>query len=131
MLLLDNSDFEKAELQFIKQICSPLQSNPTRMKISTIWATLSVSLGAVSAQQLTNDPLSYFGAVNNGAYLDWLKANQIESRYNNSVYMPSIDSGMGAAVHWSADDEYIHVAVAARASGWLGFGLSDAGGESF
>ena len=99
------------------------------MKISTLFAAVAVSFGAASAQQLADDPPSYFGGVKNGAYLDWLEVNQIEARYNNSIYMSSIDQGLGAAVHWSADDEYIHVAVAARASGWLGFGLSDAGGE--
>lgn len=99
------------------------------MKISGLSAIAATFLGIATAQQLADDPPSYFGAINNEAYLDWLNANQIEIKYNNSVYMPSIYQGLGAAVHWTADDEYIHFAVAARASGWLGFGLSDAGGK--
>ena len=98
------------------------------MKITTLISALSLIVAA-SAQQLSNDPNSYFGGSNHGAYLDWLSDHDIEARYNNSVYMPSIDPGLGAAVHWKVEGEYFHVAVAARASGWVGFGLSDVGGE--
>jgi hypothetical protein len=99
------------------------------MKICVFLSSVAASMAFASAQQLADDPPSYFAGVDHGEYLDWLEENQIESRYKNSVYMPSIDQGRGAAVHWSVDDEFIHLAVAARASGWLGFGLSDAGGE--
>ena len=100
------------------------------MKIACILSFGALVLLSFStAFQLADDPPSYFGGVDNGPYLSWLDENNIETRYNNSVYMPSIDQSSGAAVHWSVDDEYIYLAVAARASGWVGFGFSDAGGE--
>jgi hypothetical protein len=100
------------------------------MKIAAILSFgASFLLPCSNANQLADDPPSYFGSVNNVAYLSWLDSNNIEAKYNNSVYIPSIDQTSGAAVHWSVDDDYIYLAVAARASGWVGFGFSDAGGE--
>jgi hypothetical protein len=34
-------------------------------------------------------------------------------------------SGQGAAVYLSVDDEIVYIAVAVRATGWLGFGLAE------
>ena len=43
--------------------------------------------------------------------------------------MPSsIDPSNGAAIHWRVDEEWLHIAVAARCTGWVGFGLAEAGG---
>lgn len=106
------------------------------MKLSNLFffpllagAALLLSQSTVAAQQLSNDPPSYFGGTDHEAYLDWVNKNEIETKYDNSVYVPSIDRSSGAAIHWSVDDEYIHVAVAARCSGWIGFGISEAGGK--
>ncbi|CAB9521436.1 DBH-like monooxygenase protein 1 [Seminavis robusta] len=99
------------------------------MKITALLSLVaSLALPVSRGLQIADNPPTYFGAVNNAAYLTWLSNQNIETRYDNSVYMPSIDQASGAAVHWRVDEEYIHLAVAARASGWLGFGFSDAGG---
>ena len=81
------------------------------------------------AQQLADDPQAYFGGANHQSYLEWISDNNIADKYNSSVYMPSRGDSKGAAVHWTVDDEYFYVAVAARAAGWVGFGLSVAGGK--
>jgi hypothetical protein len=47
------------------------------------------------------------------------------------VYLQGSDASKpedGAAVHWKVDEEYLHLAVAVRATGWLGFGIGEAGG---
>ena len=80
-----------------------------------------------TAQQISNDPPSYFGGTQNQEYLDWVRSG-IDSKYNSSVYLPSIDQANGAAVHWTVDGDWLHIAVAARCSGWIGFGISEAGG---
>jgi len=84
---------------------------------------------SVGAQQIANDPPSYFGGSDHQSYLDWISDFEIAVKYNSSVFLPSRQDSFGAAVHWSADDDFFYVAVAARATGWIGFGLSEAGGE--
>jgi dopamine beta-monooxygenase len=94
--------------------------------LSIATASLLVVLGRAQADDLT----SYFGGVgSNEAYLDWHTANTVADRYTGRVYMPS-DAGadQGAAVHWSVDEEFVYIAVVARATGWLGLGISQAGG---
>ena len=80
-----------------------------------------------TAQQISNDPPSYFGGTQNQEYLDWVGSG-IDTKYNSSVYLPSIDQANGAAIHWTVDGDWLHIAVAARCSGWIGFGISEAGG---
>jgi hypothetical protein len=85
-----------------------------------------LSLTAATAQTLPSSPAELFGGSDNEAYLDW--ANSV-SRYTSSVFLPSSgDPDLGAAVHWSIEGDSIFLAVAARATGWLGFGLSENGG---
>jgi hypothetical protein len=85
-----------------------------------------LSLTAARAQTLSNSPAEYFGASDNDAYLDW---SESVSRYSSSLYFPSnADPDLGAAVHWSIEGDSIFLAVAARATGWVGFGLSENGG---
>jgi hypothetical protein len=99
------------------------------MKLAAFLLAFSFLLSLSNAKQLADDPPSYFGGTGNGAYLSWLSSNEIELKYNNSVYIPSSDLTSGAAIHWSVDDDHIYLAVAARATGWVGFGFSDAGGK--
>jgi hypothetical protein len=83
----------------------------------------------VRAQQLSNDPDSYFGGSDHGEYLSWITDNQIDAMYNASAFLPSaVDPGQGAAIHWAVKGDELHLAIAARASGWLAFGISQAGG---
>jgi hypothetical protein len=86
-----------------------------------------MSVAAATAQTLSNSNIpEYFGGSDNDVYLDW--ADGI-SRYTSSVFLPSnADPNLGAAVHWSIAGDSIFLAVAARATGWLGFGLSENGG---
>lgn len=76
-------------------------------------------------------PADYFGGSDHDAYIDWWATTKTTSasRYTNSVFLPSNgDHSMGAAVHWSIQDDSIFLAVSARATGWVGFGLSENGG---
>ena len=69
-----------------------------------------------------------FGGVNNAPYLNWV--NDKGSAYNVSACSnaTSSDTTQGVAIHWRVDSENIYLAVAARAEGWAGFGLAEAGG---
>lgn len=40
----------------------------------------------------------------------------------------STDDLQGAAIHWKVDDEHLYIGVAARATGWISFGIAEAGG---
>jgi DOMON domain len=60
-------------------------------------------------------------------YLGWLETVD----YQGAYYLASeADIADGAAIHWSIDDDrgIFELAVAVRATGWLGFGISDNGG---
>ena len=85
----------------------------------------------VGAQSTTllNSPSEYFGGSNaeNDVYLTWADSRALT--YDSSIFMPSAaDPAVGAAVHWSLIDDSIYLAVAVRATGWVGFGLSENGG---
>lgn len=70
---------------------------------------------------------SFFGGENNDGYLEWVETIDYES----AVFLPNFnDATLGAAIHWSIseDQEYVDLGIAVRATGWLGFGLSDNGG---
>jgi hypothetical protein len=95
------------------------------------WLALLSCVGSfalVTAQQLSNDPGSYFGGSDHEKYLSWITDNQIDIRYNASAFLPAADPGQGAAIHWAVQGDQLHLAIAARASGWLAFGISQAGG---
>jgi len=73
-----------------------------------------------------------FGGANHEAYLRWYDSNHISLTYPNRVYMPGADPSNedGVAIYWNIDsnEEYVHIAVAARAKGWIAFGISESGG---
>lgn len=73
---------------------------------------------------------SYFGGPNNNNddYLVWYETTG-HALYNRSTFVSSSeDPTRGAAVHWSIHSDRIELAVAVRASGWMGFGMSENGG---
>ena len=81
------------------------------------------------------DPTAYFpglSADEKVEYTDWLGVRS--SAYPRHAYMPrdgdDDDGGGGAAVFWNVDVEggTIEFAVAVRAAGWVGLGISEAGG---
>jgi DOMON domain len=79
------------------------------------------------------DPKSYFGGANHDAYTNWVDQDLNVSQYPHSVFLGSdSDESLGVAVHYrlDSDENMIHLALAARASGWFGFGLSENGGMS-
>jgi len=60
-------------------------------------------------------------------YKTWLDSNF--GTYSRHSFLPSTaDPAEGAAVFWIVEGDDIQFAVAAKASGWLGFGISEAGG---
>ena len=61
-------------------------------------------------------------------YLDWVNANGDSYTTTACYNATSSDTTQGFAVHWKVDDENIYLAVAARAVGWVGFGLAETGG---
>jgi DOMON domain/Copper type II ascorbate-dependent monooxygenase, N-terminal domain len=84
-----------------------------------------VTLARISCTTALED---CFGGVDNGSYLDWVSAKG--ASYNVAVCYnaTSLDPAQGMAVHWRLDDENVYIAVAVRALGWVGFGLSESGG---
>jgi hypothetical protein len=96
------------------------------MAALSVLVVVFLSLTA-TAQTLSNSPSEYFGGIDNDVYLDWWSKSF--SKYTSSLFLPSnFDSDVGAAVHWNIVGDSINLAVAARATGWLGLGLSENGG---
>ena len=99
------------------------------MKISSNFSLLfSVTvwwwLGSVANAQTPSD---YFGGLNHDAYLSW--SNTSSNSYVTSVFLESsANATEGVAVHWTLNATHIHLAVAARATGWVGFGIAESGG---
>lgn len=74
-------------------------------------------------------PSDYFGGEDNEAYLDWVAT--LSSDLTSTAFIPSAaDPTLGAALHWRIVDnkDELELAVAVKASGWIGFGLSRNGG---
>lgn len=85
--------------------------------------TLFLVGGLVDAQK--EDPTSFFGGIENEAYLEWLQ----KASYERTEFLPSpAGNSTGAALHWTIHGEKIFLAVAAKATGWLGFGIGESGG---
>jgi hypothetical protein len=70
----------------------------------------------------------YFGGINTEAYRAWVET--LGDSYPATVFLPSsADPDKGAALHWRiSNQEYLDLAIAVQASGWLGFGLTINGG---
>jgi hypothetical protein len=86
---------------------------------------------ATAHSQLSSNAtlISYFGGSDNDAYHSWLDI--AASDYTNSLFLESaVDAGQGVALHWHLDRtaERLYLAVASRATGWVGFGISENGG---
>lgn len=84
---------------------------------------LSLWLSAVAAQQEVQLP---FGGVDDATYNDWVVVTG--TQYTRNIYLPGPDASNGAAIHWNIQDDRINLAVAVRATGWVGFGISENGG---
>lgn len=77
---------------------------------------------------------SYFPSVSTDekeVYTNWVATHS--SLYPRHTFMPSSssnDDDDGAAIFWNInnDEDTIDFAIAVRSEGWVGFGLSEAGG---
>ena len=92
----------------------------------------SAVVGRIVDGSSDSDLCSYFGSgVDAEVYIDWYNDQSIEATYPNHVFLQGSDPtepDNGVAVHWSVDDKHVYLAVAAPATGWVGFGLAEAGG---
>jgi hypothetical protein len=97
----------------------------------------------VQAQSLYDDPSSYFGGIDHDVYLQWVSEtlqddhqsssmSSASSRYySHSFFLSSAhDASRRVAVHYrvNSTEQILYLALAARAIGWFGFGLSENGG---
>lgn len=92
--------------------------SPPLFTLLTIGAIYSAFV--VDAQQ---DPSSYFSGDNNEAYTDWLQ----QQSYEMASFITSNSGEIGVALHWTTDETKIKIAIAAKATGWVGFGLAESG----
>ena len=81
------------------------------------------------------DHTTFFGGVDHDEYLRWVEENG--AGYDKFLFIPVPgDTDKGLAIHWSlysdSDDNApasrINIAVVARSTGWLGFGIAEGGG---
>ena len=47
--------------------------------------------------------------------------------FKRSTYLSSTVPNNGAAIHWTINEDQLALGVAARAEGWVGFGIAEAG----
>lgn len=88
-----------------------------------LFAVLSALLYSSAAQ--VEDPTTYFGGIENDAYLQWVDG----ASYDRSAFLPSpAGNSTGAALHWTIQDDEIYLALAVKATSWVGFGIAEAGG---
>ena len=89
-------------------------------------ATLFCTAGSTRAQ--AQDAATFFNGQENEAYLEWL-GNLDGTLYDRSVFLPSpAGNSTGTALHWKIQGDEIFLAMAAKATGWVGFGIAEAGG---
>ena len=66
-------------------------------------------------------------STSSSTYDTWLLGKSFF--YNEYIYMENTARSGGVHVHWKIDtDSNLHVAVATNATGWVGFGIAEAGG---
>jgi hypothetical protein len=95
-------------------------------------AALGVLILLSSCAGAIADPTAYFPGLTADEkleYTEWVGPKS--STYPRHAYMPRDGDGDdddGAAVFWNVDGGRIDLAVAVRAGGWVGLGISEAGG---
>lgn len=94
------------------------------LRFLTAVTTLICTVGSSHAQSL--DAATFFNGEENEAYLQWL--GNVDT-YDRSVFLPSpAGNSTGSALHWKIQGDEIFLAMAAKATGWVGFGIAEAGG---
>ena len=97
------------------------------MRFAVNLLLLPLSFCSVGSQSIFNSPGDYFGGKNDEPYLDWVETKGMD--YDASLFLPSVANQTdGAAIHWKIQDGFIYLGVAVHATGWLGFGVAEAGG---
>lgn len=102
-------------------------------------STFSITQGLVDCDvevsRSGNSPLplvcTHFDGNQVEAYHSWYNRKAIDTKYPSMVFLQGADPNApqnGAAVHWKVDNSHVYVAVAVRATGWLSFGIAEAGG---
>ena len=90
-------------------------------------SALAIAITGLDVAFAASAPSSYFGGSDNDSYMTWWQDRG--SNLDHSIFMPSVaDPDQGTALHWTVNATHIHLGFAARALGWMGFGLSENGG---
>jgi hypothetical protein len=89
-----------------------------------------IALCALSPKAFTRptnaqDTALVFPGIDNDVYMAWLD----NALYEKSTFLPSTSDteGGGVEIHWTVDEQMIHLAVVAQATGWAAFGLAESG----
>lgn len=90
--------------------------------LSGVFLLLAAAAPSSAQRQLVEEISSF---QQHPAYLDWV--DTVEVDYGNSVFLDA-GNGNGAAVHYRIEDDIFYMGIAVKATGWLGFGLAEAGG---
>jgi hypothetical protein len=91
-------------------------------------ATNATDVTGTTFPNSKNDPRTFFGGADHDEYLDWVNTT-LSNKYYSAVFLQNgVDATQGIAIHWSINEPFIDLALAVRATGWLGFGLSGNGG---
>lgn len=83
---------------------------------------------AVATKDVAEDYFSGLATDEKAGYTTWLNTNFGTSYSQHSFLSTASASASGAAVFWKINGDEINFAVAARATGWVAFGISEAGG---
>jgi Copper type II ascorbate-dependent monooxygenase, N-terminal domain/DOMON domain/Copper type II ascorbate-dependent monooxygenase, C-terminal domain len=95
------------------------------MKIITCILTLTFLTLVKALDDTSFETHSYFDGIDNQPYLTWLKGKS----FDRHMWLPSPrNPTLGVALHWTIEEPYIRLGIAAKALGWVGFGISEAGG---
>jgi DOMON domain/Copper type II ascorbate-dependent monooxygenase, N-terminal domain len=95
---------------------------------TTLKHLFGVFVVALASGCLALTPEECFGGSDHAPYIAWV--SEQGSSYSAAVCFNSVssDTSQGVALHWRVDEENVYIAVAARATGWVGLGLAETGG---
>ena len=100
------------------------------MNHSFYHATLGALILLSSFTCAIADATDYFSSLATDEKLEYTKwVNASSSAYPRYAYMPQEDNkDDGAAIFWNVNGDMINIAITVRAEGWVGLGISEAGG---
>eukprot|EP00579_Thalassiosira_antarctica_P022723 CAMPEP_0201989938 /NCGR_PEP_ID=MMETSP0904-20121228/93111_1 /ASSEMBLY_ACC=CAM_ASM_000553 /TAXON_ID=420261 /ORGANISM="Thalassiosira antarctica, Strain CCMP982" /LENGTH=880 /DNA_ID=CAMNT_0048544185 /DNA_START=21 /DNA_END=2663 /DNA_ORIENTATION=- len=96
---------------------------------------LLLLLAAYATAANAIDPINYFDATSltsdeKEGYVSWLASSSSSADYPMHAFLPTANAEDGAAIFWSLhpEEKLVKFAIAVRATGWAGLGISQAGG---